>query len=1381
MPVVVVNGVALDVDVSRFDPNHTTLSQWLRALGNTGTKEGCAEGDCGACSIAIAVDGPSGKSWRSMTSCIAPLGLLLGKEVVTAEGLADDDGALHPVQAAMVKHHGSQCGYCTPGFVTSMFEAYERDDLARGDSAAVADQLCGNLCRCTGYRPIRDAMDQALACRDAGVVDADLVQLGCKKTATHRPHKEVNDSGADLDVLVSGAPAPGDQSLKMSRFARPRSLAALLALKHDHKERAVLIGGATELGVLLRKRFTRFPFLVDTGGVAELSIIHRGDASLSITKAVDGETPADFQDCWIIGGSATLADLEQQLRGDAAMAPVVRMLRVFASRQVKNRATLAGNIVTASPISDMAPVLLALGAHLELSSQTEVRVVAVDGFFTGYRKTVLRDDEVVTRIFLPRPSPSARFRTFKVSKRRELDIAIVSAAFFIDERDGVVTRARLAFGGVAATPALAKDAAQRLVGNTVNGARHDIKAALSTTFAPLSDVRAQKEFRIGLVPSLWDRFVDDVHDEAHDGDLGYALGYGADRTNDDAGNHAGNDDAGNLAGNDDDGGNGNGNGHRHGHGHGHGRGHGHGAAHNADASRTTHHDSARGHVTGAARYVDDTAQGRGCLEVWPVRSHVARGTLNRIDAGAARGMPGVRLVITASDIPGENDVGAIRKDEPLLPAIGGEVAHHGQVVAVVVADSIDEARAAAAAVVVDISALPPILGIEAALASNSFHPRLDGEASPHMLRKGDARSALDNAKHRLSFDLHIGGQEHFYLETQAAFAEPGEDGDVHVYSSTQHPSEVQAVISHVLHVARNQIVVTSPRMGGGFGGKETQGNGPAALVALAALRLKKPVRLQYDRDLDMEITGKRHPFYARGEVGFDDDGRVSALVAELYADGGFALDLSESIHDRSLFHIDNCYDVAHVEVSGRVCKTNVVSHTAFRGFGGPQGMLVMEDVMSRVAQHLELDAADVRARNFYSDTAPFGVTPYHQPVDDFRVARLWPALKDSAGYAARKASVAAFNASSTHVKRGLSLTPVKFGISFTASFLNQAGALVVVYRDGSVQVNHGGTEMGQGLYTKVQGITQRELGLPASCVRVMQTQTDKVPNTSATAASSGADLNGAAVVAALHELKSRLRPVAAIVLEKHLGKPVIAADVVFKDGHAFANSRGAANEGVAWAAVAEAAYLRQVSLSATGFYRTPDIGYDKKSARGKPFHYFAYGVCSAEVEVDGTTGMKRVLRVDVLHDVGDSLHPAVDRGQVEGALVQGIGWLTGEELLWSKEGRLLSHSASTYQIPSFSDAPAVFNVQLLDDDTAPQKDVVHGSKAVGEPPFMLALAVREALKDAVAAFASAGGRGGVVVDVPSPLTHEVLFHAIQKARAARVTTSSSSTAAAIRL
>lgn len=1307
-----VNGVIVDVDPAHIDPNHTPLSRFLRARGQTGTKEGCAEGDCGACTVAVAdVDAAGKPTWRAVTSCIAPVGLFLGREVVTAEGLADNDG-LHPVQAAMVQHLGSQCGYCTPGFVTSMFEGYERPELTAQDPAAFADQLCGNLCRCTGYRPIREAMCHALQVRDAGVVDDGLVQVGGRRSAARRAHHP-STPAARPAIDVSGP---------QGRFLRPTSLAELLAVKAQHRRDAVLVGGATELGVLLRKRATPLPFLVDTGAIPELQALQRADASDFVPTMVDGPEPTDFKDAWVVGGAVTLARLETALLDDAAMLPVVRMLRVFASRQVKNAATLAGNIATASPIGDMPPVLLALGALVELQSSSGTRVLPLSSFFTGYRQTVLADDEVIARFFVPRPRGGARFRTFKVSKRRELDISIVSAAFLVEEdARGIVTRARLAFGGVAATPVLAGKAMALLPGRAVEAARREVAAVLETTFSPLSDVRADAAYRRGLIVSLWERFADGVVDEAHDGDQAFVI-EGAWPATD-------TDDA-------------------------------------TDVSRALLHDAGVGHVTGRARYVDDLPVTGHALEVWPVQSRVAHGVLRRLDIKAARAMPGVRAILTAADIPGDNDIGAIRRDEPLLVAEGAEVSHHGQLLALVVADTLDQARAAAAAVAVDVEKLPAVLGIRAAVAAGSFHPRLDGEPGPHVMRKGDVDAGLAGAVHRLRFEVEIGGQEHFYLETQAAFAEPGDDGDVKVWSSTQHPSEVQAVVSHVLHLPRHRVVVTSPRMGGGFGGKETQGNGPAALVALAATRIGRPVRLMWDRDVDMELTGKRHPFFGVVDVGFDDDGVVKALRAEVYSDAGFALDLSESIHDRALFHLDNCYDIAHVELSGRVCKTHTQSHTAFRGFGGPQGMLLVEEAMTRVSQRLGLPGDVVRERNFYAPpSAPIhGVTPYGQVVDDFRVADLWPLLKVGSELDARRAAIAAWNASSPHVKRGLAITPVKFGISFTASFLNQAGALVVVYRDGSVQVNHGGTEMGQGLHTKILGIVMRELGVDRAHVRVMHTTTDKVPNTSATAASSGADLNGAAVQQALLTLIQRLRPIAARLLEEKLQRPVHPGDVVFIDGQVRAGTRFGAADGIALATLCEVAYVRQVSLSATGYYRTPDIGYDKKRGRGKPFHYFAYGACVAEVELDGTTGMRRVRRVDVLHDVGDSLNPAIDRGQVEGGLVQGIGWLTGEELKWSADGRLLSHSASTYNIPTFSDAPAVMKVALYDDVVggAPQRDVVHGSKAVGEPPLMLAFAVREALKEAVAAFAPAGSR--YVVDVPSPLTHEALFAAVRQAR-----------------
>jgi xanthine dehydrogenase molybdopterin-binding subunit B len=633
---------------------------------------------------------------------------------------------------------------------------------------------------------------------------------------------------------------------------------------------------------------------------------------------------------------------------------------------------------------------------------------------------------------------------------------------------------------------------------------------------------------------------------------------------------------------------------------------------------------------------------------------------------------------------------------------------------------------------------------------------------------------LAAAPHRVAGEIAFGGQEQFYLETQAAWAEPGDDGDVFICSSTQHPSEIQAIVSEVLDVPRHKVVVQAPRMGGGFGGKETQGNTPAALVALAAVRTGRAVRVQFDRDVDLALTGKRHPFQASFAAGFDHDGRLLALEADLVSDGGWSLDLSQPVLDRALFHIDNAYYLPALRVTGRIAKTNVASNTAFRGFGGPQGIFVIEEIMDRIARTLGLPPELVRERNLYHGSGDANTTHYGQEIEDNRLQKLWRQVQEQASFAARRGEIEAWNRAHRGIKRGLAVTPVKFGISFTLTHYNQAGALVHIYQDGTVQVNHGGTEMGQGLHTKILGVAMRELGLPASAIRMMRTSTDKVPNTSATAASAGADLNGAAVRAACVTLRERLAPIAAKLLaaaarghatnnlKVDIATPTKGAkslpemgapDVVFADGFAF--TRAAPEVRVPFAKVAVQCHIERVSLSATGYYATPGIHWNAETGIGRPFAYFACGAAVAEVEVDGYNGMSRVRRVDIAHDVGDSLNPGVDRGQIEGGFVQGMGWLTSEELKWDAKGRLLTHSASTYQIPAISDAPMEFNVSLLPD--AANAHAVHGSKAVGEPPLMLAFSVREAIRDAVAAFGNPGG----LVELASPATGEAVWRAVR--------------------
>jgi xanthine dehydrogenase large subunit len=738
------------------------------------------------------------------------------------------------------------------------------------------------------------------------------------------------------------------------------------------------------------------------------------------------------------------------------------------------------------------------------------------------------------------------------------------------------------------------------------------------------------------------------------------------------------------------------------------------------AGKPLPHESARGHVTGEALYTDDLL-GRfpNLLHAWPVTAPHAHARVKRLDAAPALDEPGVVTTLTATDPPGEADSGPSRHDEPLFPS---EVMFHRQPVAWVLGETLDAAQRGAARVDVDYEPLPAILTIQQAIDADSFL------SDTFRLSRGDI-SAIDSSALRIDGELSIGGQEHFYLETQAAVAWVDETGGVAAHSSTQHPAETQEIIARVLGLTRNQVTVECLRMGGAFGGKEVQANAWAAVAALGAWKTGRPVRVRLTRELDMALTGKRHPYLVRYSAGFSSTGQIEALKIAFFSDGGWSLDLSEPIMWRSLFHCDNAYYLPNVEATGRICRTHKTSQTAFRGFGGPQAMVAVEDILAQAAQRLSIPADVVRERNFYREGQ---TTHYGQTVAEAgRIDRIWRELKEASEFDARRAEVAAFNAQHDEAKRGIAITPAKFGISFTATFYNQGGALVLIYRDGTVQVNHGGTEMGQGLFTKIRQIAADTLGVDGDRIRLMPTRTDKVPNTSATAASAGTDLNGAAVADACQQLRARLDAVAA-----GLGK-----DVPFE-------------------ALCEAAYMQRVPLFAEGFYRTPDIHFDRGTGSGKPFHYFAFGAAVSEVEVDRFTGDYRVRRVDILQDVGDSISPVIDRGQVEGGFLQGVGWLTLEELLWDDHGRLATAGASTYKLPSWSEMPADFRVSFLRD--ARQSAVIFGSKAVGEPPLMLAISVREAIREAVAAFGA-----GEVVTFDSPATPERVFFAVRRVRAER--------------
>ncbi len=732
------------------------------------------------------------------------------------------------------------------------------------------------------------------------------------------------------------------------------------------------------------------------------------------------------------------------------------------------------------------------------------------------------------------------------------------------------------------------------------------------------------------------------------------------------------------------------------------------------AHEATPHDSALLHVTGRADYTDDLPEPVGTLHAALGLAGVAHGRIRSMDLSAVRAAPGVVDVLTAADVPGRNDISPVGKgDDPILAA--DEVMFHGQPVFAVIAGTRDQARRAALLARIDYEPLPHALDPVAARDAGMGYV-----ADPLTLRRGEPEAALAAAPRRIAGRFIVGGQDHFYLEGQIALALPGEADEVTLHVSTQHPTEVQHMVAHALGVPAHAVVVNVRRMGGGFGGKETQMTLFACVAAIAAKKWNRAVKLRPDRDEDMIATGKRHDMVIDYEVGFDDAGRILAVSGDFLTRCGFSADLSQAVTDRALFHADNAYFYPAVELRSHPLRTNTVSNTAFRGFGGPQGVIAAERIIEEIAYATGQDTLAVRRLNLYRNGE---LTPYHQPVEDQILPRLLDELEASCDYAARRQAVLDWNARGGVIRRGIALTPVKFGISFTATHFNQAGALVHVYTDGSIMLNHGGTEMGQGLHTKVAQVVAEAFQVDLARVRITRTTTEKVPNTSATAASSGSDLNGMAALDACNQIKARL---VAFLCE---AKDATPDEVAFVPDHVLV--RG---EAIPFAKVIETAYLSRVQLWAAGFYATPKIHWNRATGRGRPFYYFAYGAACSEVSVDSLTGEYVIERADILHDVGRSLNPAIDKGQVEGAFVQGTGWLTSEELWWDADGRLRTHAPSTYKIPLASDRPKVFNTRLADWSENRERSIKR-SKAVGEPPLMLGISVFEAIGHAVASFA----------------------------------------------
>lgn len=749
------------------------------------------------------------------------------------------------------------------------------------------------------------------------------------------------------------------------------------------------------------------------------------------------------------------------------------------------------------------------------------------------------------------------------------------------------------------------------------------------------------------------------------------------------------------------------------------------------------HESAKRHVSGQAVYVDDIPEPQNTLYAAVYLSPVASGAIQKIDVKEVKDSEGVIDVITANDVPGHIDIAPVFDGDPVLAH--EEVKFQGQPIIAVLAKSTRLARQAANKAKVKVKESKPILDIQGALEQKQF------VRPPHHMQQGNFEKAMQNCQIKLSGNINVGGQEHMYLEGQVALAIPGEEDRMHIYTSSQHPSEVQKLVAEVLDINLHKVTVDMRRMGGGFGGKETQAAQWACIAAIFARRNKCAIKMRLPRQQDMFATGKRHPFENHYEIGIDQNGQLQAANIDINGNCGHSADLSDAIVDRAMFHCDNSYYLGETKIVGHRCKTNQVSHTAFRGFGGPQGMLIAEAMIEKIARRVNKDPLAIRKINLYSESGPRNVTQYGMEVENNLLSEIVNQLEESSDYWNRKAEIKQFNKDNPILKKGLALTPVKFGISFTAKFLNQAGALVHVYTDGSIQVNHGGTEMGQGLHTKIQQIAANEFGLPVEMIEVTSTRTDKVPNTSPTAASSGTDLNGKAVQNACIAIKERLADFFAGLHEGTAEEVQFSGEKVRLQGVE-----------VDFADLIQQAYMERISLSSTGYYRTPKIYYDRETGTGRPFFYFAKGAAVAEVTVDTLTGEHKVNRVDILHDVGNSINPAIDIGQIEGGFIQGMGWLTSEELVWDKSGKLLSNNPATYKIPAIGDTPEIFNVELFNRPNA--EDSIYHSKAVGEPPLMLAMCVWCAIKDAVSSISDYQ----IDPDLHTPATPEAIVNAIEQ-------------------
>uniref|UniRef100_A0A4X1TB92 Xanthine dehydrogenase/oxidase n=1 Tax=Sus scrofa TaxID=9823 RepID=A0A4X1TB92_PIG len=1259
------------------DPETTLLAYLRRKLGLRGTKLGCGEGGCGACTVMFSkYDRLQDKIVHfSANACLAPICSLHHVAVTTVEGIGSTKTRLHPVQERIAKSHGSQCGFCTPGIVMSMYTLLRNQPEPTVEE--IEDAFQGNLCRCTGYRPIlqgfRTFAKDGGCCGGSG--DTPNCCLNQKKDhkVTLSPSLFNAEEFMPLDPTQEPIFPPEllrlkDTPQKQLRFEGERvtwiqasTLKELLDLKAQHPE-AKLVVGNTELGVEMKFKNRLFPVIICPAWIPELNSVEQGLEGISF------------------GAACTLSAVEKTLLDAVAKLPshktevfrgVLEQLRWFAGKQVKAVASIGGNIITASPISDLNPVFMASRAKLTIVSRGTRRTVPMDHtFFPSYRKTLLGPEEILLSIEIPYSREGEFFSAFKQASRREDDIAKVTCGMRVLFEPGTtqVKELDLCYGGMADRTISALKTTRKQLSQFWNEKLlQDVCAGLAEELSlPPDAPGGMVEFRRTLSLSFFFKFYltvlqklgrEDPEDKCGKLDPTYASATWLFHKDPPANVQLFQEVP-------------------------------KGQSEEDMVGRPLPHLAAALQASGEAVYCDDIPCYENELFLRLVTSTRAHAKIKSIDISEAQKVPGFVCFLSADDIPGSNEIG-IFKDETVF--VKDKVTCVGHAIGAVVADTPEHAQRAAHGVKVTYEDLPAIITIEDAIKYNSFYE------SELKIEKGDLKKGFSEADNVVSGELYIGGQEHFYLETHCTIAVPkGEAGEMELFLATQNAMMAQSSVASTLGVPINRILVRVKRIGGGFGGKETRGIGLTVAVALAAYKTGRPVRCMLDRDEDMLMTGGRHPFLARYKVGFMKTGKIVALEVDHYSNAGNSLDLSHGIMERALFHMDNSYKIPNIRGTGRLCKTNLPSNTAFRGFG-PQGMFIAEYWMSEVAVTCGLPAEEVRRKNLYKEG---DLTHFNQKLEGFTLPRCWDECLESSQYHARKSEVDKFNRENCWKKRGLCIIPTKFGVSFTIPFLNQAGALIHVYTDGSVLVSHGGTEMGQGLHTKMVQVAGRALKIPTSKIYISETSTNTVPNSSPTAASVSSDIYGQAVYEACQTILKRLDP--------------------FKRK----------NPSGSWEDWVTAAYHDRVSLSATGFYKTPNLGYSFETNSGNAFHYFTYGVACSEVEIDCLTGDHKNLRTDIVMDVGSSLNPAIDIGQVEGAFVQGLGLFTLEELHYSPDGILHTRGPSTYKIPAFGSIPTEFRVSLLRD--CPNKKAIYASKA-GEPPLFLGASIFFAIKDAIRA------------------------------------------------